>query len=68
MYYNDLDLQVAARYKIDELRRRAETSCQTERAPRVRIALAHALIAVAYQIWHEEGPATEPAVPNAVLT
>lgn len=54
MYYNGFELRVMNEYKIEDLRRSAQASRVTIGRPVIRIAMAHALIAVANRIWRED--------------
>lgn len=71
MQRNGFELQVMAQYKMDELRRSAESARAIKRLdhqPRLRIAVAHALIALGNQIWREDVAAAEVAPRKAALT
>jgi hypothetical protein len=64
MYFNEFELDALHRHRIDDLRQIAKASRQSNHEPRLRIALAHALIALASLIWHEEA---EQAAHNVAL-
>lgn len=68
MYLNDFELQVLSQNRIEDLRNLARASHAARRQPRVRIALAHALIAVANQVWRDEDATAEPAPGTVALT
>lgn len=71
MQRNGFEMQVMAQYQIDELRRNAEMARATkrlDRRPRLRVALAHALIAMANQIWREDVARTDVAPRKVALT
>ena len=68
MHLNDFELQVEAQYRVEDLRRLARPFRHADRSPRVRIAMAHALIAVANQIWRDERMPAEPATGKVALT
>lgn len=68
MHFNDFELQILAKYRIEDLRNMAGARRMSNRRPHIRIALAHGLIAVANQIWREETTQAEPAPRKVALT
>lgn len=64
MYFNDYELDILNRHRIDDLRGLAQATRRADSRPRIRIALAHGLVALANLIWQDERGAAEPAAPQ----
>lgn len=68
MYFNEFELDVLNRHRIDDLRSLAQASRRPKRQPRARIALAHALIAIANLVWRDEVAPAKPAVGTVAIS
>lgn len=62
MFPSSYDLDVWSGYQINELRRVRQQADLPQPPPRIRIALAHALIALANRLW-QPAPITEAPAP-----
>lgn len=67
MYYNDYELQALNTYRLEDLQRLARASRLATR-PRVRIALAHALIALGNRMYRDEARPREATRPKVALS
>lgn len=66
MYPTDFDLDVWSGYQIRELRRAGQRASLPPRTPRLRTALAQALIALANRLRRPEPPVARPTGPAIV--
>lgn len=67
MFFNEFDLETLNRSRIDDLRHLAEATRRTNRQPRLRMALARALMALATLIWQEDIAPAEQAPGKIAL-
>ena len=64
MYFNEYELEILNQHRIDDLRGLAQATRRADSRPRVRIALAHGLVALANVIWQDERAPMAPAATS----